>query len=317
MNAFLARIAAMEQEALRGLDLRIVQVNLGLRCNQSCRHCHLEAGPDRIECMRWETMERVRRACEQAQPELVDLTGGAPELNPDFRRFVASLSDDGHTVQSRTNLTVLLEDGMEDLPEFLASRRVRLVGSMPCYLEENVHRQRGSGVYGKSIEALRLLNAAGYGVDPALELSLVYNPGGPFLPPSQAELEEQYRAELGSRFGVRFTKLLTITNMPLGRFNAELRDADGEEKYMGLLQESFNPETVSGLMCRHQISIGWDGTLYDCDFNLAMNLPVDDEAPQHINDFDVGALRTRRIVTRDYCFGCTAGSGSSCGGALA
>ena len=317
MNAFLSKISAAQGGILRCIGLRIVQVNLGARCNQGCRHCHLAAGPDRTESMDWRTMELVRRACVQAHPEFVDLTGGAPELNPNFRRFVDELVEDGHVVQSRTNLTVLLEDGMENLPEFLASRRVRLVASLPCYLEENVRRQRGQEVYRKSIEALRRLNDRGYGSDPDLELSLVYNPVGPFLPPSQTELEAQYRAELESRFSVRFTKLLTITNMPLGRFNADLRDADGEEKYLGLLQDSFNPETVSELMCRHQVSIGWDGTLYDCDFNLAMNLPVDDEAPQHVETFDVEVLRNRRIVTRDYCFGCTAGSGSSCGGALA
>jgi radical SAM/Cys-rich protein len=247
---------------------------------------------------------------------LVDLTGGAPELNPHFRNFVLALRRGGHTVQVRTNLTVLLEPGMEDLPEFFRDQHIQLVASMPCYLEENVCAQRGKGVYEKSIAAIKRLNALGYGSNPELLLSLIYNPGGPFLPPPQSVLEEDYRRELGQRFQITFTHLLTITNMPLGRFRTDLIGKKEQESYMQLLRKSFNPRTVKGLMCCRQLSVGWDGTLYDCDFNLALGLPVNHGAPDHIMSFRPNELRTRRIVTGDHCFGCTAGAGSSCGGAL-
>jgi radical SAM/Cys-rich protein len=247
---------------------------------------------------------------------LIDLTGGAPELNPSFRQFVSALRKENLQVQVRTNLTVLLEPGMEDLPEFLRNHQIHLVASLPCYLEENVRAQRGEGVYGKSIEAIRRLNALGYGIKTHLPLSLVYNPGGPFLPPPQSALEKDYRRELGQRFGITFTHLLTITNMPLGRFHSELSLQKQEENYLQLLRKSFNLQTVEGLMCRYQISVGWDGTLYDCDFNLALKLPVDHGAPDHIQRFNPAELLTRRIVTGEHCFGCTAGYGSSCSGAL-
>jgi radical SAM/Cys-rich protein len=247
---------------------------------------------------------------------LVDLTGGAPELNPHFCRFVEHLRSDGFAVQVRTNLTVLLEPGMEDLPEFFRSRDVQLVASLPCYTEENVRAQRGPGVYEQSVAALRRLNALGYGAEERRILNLVYNPGGAFLPGPQADLEADYRRELDARFGIRFTHLLTITNMPLGRFRDALR-RDGQEKEYGeLLRAAFNPKTLDGLMCRRQLSVGWDGTLYDCDFNLALRCPVDHGAPSHLRQFDPDALARRRIVTGDHCYGCTAGSGSSCAGAL-
>ena len=205
---------------------------------------------------------------------------------------------------------------MEEMPEFFQEHQVQLVASLPCYLEENVCAQRGKGVYEKSIAAIRRLNALGYGSDPDLPLHVVYNPGGPFLPPPQSALEENYRRELGNRFGITFTRLLTITNMPLGRFRMHLSHLGQERNYLTLLRKSFNPDTLSGLMCRYQISIGWDGTLYDCDFNLALGLPVNHGAPDHIKSFRVADLKARRIVTGEHCFGCTAGAGSSCGGAL-
>jgi radical SAM/Cys-rich protein len=214
------------------------------------------------------------------------------------------------------NLTVLLEPGMEEIPELFRDHKIRLVASMPCYLEENVCAQRGKGAYEKSIEAIKRLNALGYGSNPDLPLNLVYNPAGAFLPPSQSALEEDYRRELGNRFGITFTRLLTITNMPLGRFRMQLHHQKQEGNYIELLRKSFNPQTVEGLMCRHQLSVGWEGTLYDCDFNLALRLPVDHGAPDHIISFDLIDLTKRRIVTGDHCFGCTAGSGSSCSGAL-
>jgi radical SAM/Cys-rich protein len=246
----------------------------------------------------------------------VDLTGGAPELNPHFRRFVGALCHEGHTVQVRTNLTVLQEPGMEEMPEFFRENWVHLVASLPCYLKENVCAQRGERVYEKSIAAIRRLNALGYGFHPDLPLNLVYNPGGPFLPPPQSALEEDYRQELGNRFGITFTRLLTITNMPLGRFQIELDRKNQKQYYLQLLRRSFNPKTMDGLMCRYQISIGWDGTLYDCDFNMALRLPVNHGAPDHIRSFRREDLVKRRIVTGEHCFGCTAGAGSSCGGAL-
>lgn len=316
MNDFEKKVANTEADGLHSVRIEILQVNLGLRCNQRCVHCHLEASPDRAEIMDWTTMQLVLEAARSAQAQLVDLTGGAPELNPHFCRFVKALRKEKHQVQVRTNLTVLLEPGMEKVPQLFRDHEIRLVASMPCYLEENVCAQRGKGAYEKSIEAIKQLNALGYGSNPDLPLNLVYNPGGAFLPSSQSTLEEDYRRELGSRFGITFTRLLTITNMPLGRFRMQLQRQKQERNYIELLRKSFNPQTVEGLMCRHQLSVGWDGILYDCDFNLALRLPVDHGAPDHITSFDLIDLTKRRIVTGDHCFGCTAGSGSSCGGAL-
>jgi len=316
MNDFEKQTAENSGDGLRSLKIGTLQVNLGLQCNQKCAHCHLQASPSREETMDWTTMQLVLEAAKSARCQLVDLTGGAPELHPDFCRFVAALRQEGHPVQVRTNLTVLLEPGMEELPEFFRESQVQLVASMPCYLEENVCVQRGKGVYEKSIAALKRLNVLGYGSNPELPLNLVYNPGGPFLPPPQPVLEEDYRRELSRRFGITFTHLLTITNMPLGRFRVELIRKKEEGNYLLLLRKSFNPQTVEGLMCRHQLSVGWDGTLYDCDFNLALGLPVNHGAPDHIQSFRPEDLRMRRIVTGEHCFGCTAGSGSSCGGAL-
>jgi radical SAM/Cys-rich protein len=316
MNSFEKAIEPISGQGLYSQGVDILQVNLGPRCNQQCAHCHLEASPQRMEGMEWPTMEWVLRVARDVRCQLVDLTGGAPELNPQFRSFVESLCQEGVRVQVRTNLTVLREPGMEDLPEFYRDHRIQLVASLPCYLEENVCAQRGSGAYGKSIAAIQGLNALGYGSSPDLLLNLVYNPGGPFLPPPQSALENDYRRELQARFGITFTRLLTIANMPLGRFRQELRRTNQEKPYLEMLRSSFNPETVGNLMCRHQLSIAWDGRLYDCDFNLALGLPVNHGAPDHIRLFQLENLAHRRIVTGDHCFGCTAGSGSSCGGAL-
>lgn len=317
MNRFERAVGPSAAEGLSGLGIGTVQVNVGLRCNQCCAHCHVGASPQRKEVMTWATMEAVLKVVRAARPRLVDITGGAPEMNPNLRRFITALGPEVPAVRMRTNFTALLEPGNEKLPEFLRERRVELVGSMPCYLEENVAAQRGAGVYEKSVAAIRHLNSLGYGRDPELLLDLVYNPGGPFLPPAQEELEADYRRELGERFGIVFTRLLTIANMPIGRFLAKLRGENGEAGYRRLLEGAFNPQTVAGLMCRHQISVGWEGTLYDCDFNLALGLPVDHGAPSRLKEFDAEALSRRRIVTGEHCFGCTAGQGSSCGGALA
>ncbi len=316
MNDFEKRVKAVAGDALCSLDVEILQVNLGLKCNQECHHCHLEASSQRQEMMDWRTMEWVLEAAREARCQLVDLTGGAPELNPHFRRFSRTLRERSYPVQVRTNLTALLEPGFEDLADFFRDHQIQLVASMPCYLEENVRAPRGKGVYAKSIAALQRLNALGYGRQSDLPLNLVYNPGGPFLPPSQGGLEDDYRRELRERFGIFFTRLLTITNMPLGRFQKELRRHQQEQQYLQLLRTSFNPQTIPGLMCRHQLSVGWDGTLYDCDFNLALGLPVNHGAPDNIRSFRAPDLRSRRIVTGEHCFACTAGSGSSCRGAL-
>jgi radical SAM/Cys-rich protein len=313
---FEQQIAGITGGGLYSHQIEILQINLGLRCNQQCVHCHLNASPSRKEMMDWPVMKRVFEAAGNSFCRLVDLTGGAPELNPSFCRFVEALRMEGHSVQVRTNLTVLLEPGMEKMPKFYRRHKIQLVASLPCYLEENVCAQRGKGVYEKSITALKQLNTLGYGIDPDLPLNLVYNPGGPFLPPLQTSLEKDYRSELGRRFGITFTHLLTITNMPLGRFQMDLYQKGQENNYLDLLRKSFNPETLAGLMCRHQISVGWDGRLYDCDFNLALGLPVNHGAPDHIESFRVSDLNLRRIVTGEHCFGCTAGAGSSCRGAL-
>ena len=293
-----------------------LQVNLGLKCNQQCLHCHLESSPEREEVMEWPVMELILKAVEISRCRLVDLTGGAPELNPFFRRFVRALREEGCLVQVRTNLTVLLAPGMQDLPGFFKDREVQLVASLPCYTEANVCAQRGQGVFKPSIEAIKRLNALGYGLEASLPLNLVYNPGGPFLPSPQLALEEDYRLELAERFGIVFTHLLTITNMPLGRFQKELIRQGQMGSYMRLLRESFNSATVPGLMCRRQVSIGWDGTLYDCDFNLALGLPVNHGAPDHIRSFMPAEFQNRRIMVGEHCFGCTAGAGSSCGGSI-
>jgi radical SAM/Cys-rich protein len=316
MNAFEEIIARYGYDGLQSEEIGTMQVNLGLKCNQQCMHCHVEAGPSRTETMGWPIMEMVLEAAARVRPRRVDLTGGAPELNPYFRRFVEGLCRKGLSVQVRTNLTVLLEPGMEDLPEFFREHRVQLVASLPCYTEENVRSQRGPGVYEKSVVVITGLNGLGYGVDPSLTLNLVYNPGGPFLPSPQADLEVDYRRELAGRFGLSFTHLLTITNMALGRFHEELIREHQDDAYARLLRSSFNPETVPGLMCRHQVNISWDGTIYDCDFNLALGVPVNHGAPDHLERFDAQALRERQIMTGEHCFGCTAGAGSSCAGSI-
>lgn len=315
-SAFEQRVEDATGQPLKSETIDCLQVNLGLMCNMSCAHCHVEAAPGRTEIMEWSTMQAILAVLREMPCKLVDLTGGAPEMNPHFRAFVTALRLAGLPVQVRTNLTILAEPGMEDMPEFLHDYQVQLVASMPCYLEQNVRAQRGAGAYEKSVEVIKRLNVLGYGIDPELILNLVYNPAGPTLPPDQASLEADYRQALEGQFGVKFTQLLTITNAPIGRFKKELVRKNEERDYLNLLRNSFNPATLDGLMCRTQLSIGWDGTLFDCDFNLALGLAIDHGAPSHLSCFDKDALLHRRIVTGDHCFACTAGHGSSCGGAL-
>jgi len=317
MNAFEKIMESLIHSPLRSSSIDILQVNVGLRCNQQCAHCHLAASPTRREEMDRPTLDLISNAADEIKPQRVDITGGAPELNPCLKPFIHDLHQSGHSVQVRTNLTVMLEPGMEDMPEFYRDHHVQLVASLPCYLEQNVDRQRGEGTYEKSIEVIRRLNRLGYGIQDSLGLNLVYNPVEPVLPPPQSSLEADYKRELKDRFGIMFARLLTIANMPIGRYGERLRRENKLAAYRQVLKDAFNPCTVEELMCRRQISVGWDGTLYDCDFNLALHLPINHGAPHHIRAFEPSCLVSRRIVTGEHCFGCTAGQGSSCGGALA
>ncbi len=296
--------------------LRVIQANIGLKCNLICRHCHVNSSPRRTESMDWETMESILRLARAAGDVTVDITGGAPEMNPNFRRLVSAARAQGSDVIVRTNLTILLEPGYEDMPGFLRDQEVQLVASLPCYQEENVDKQRGEGVYQDSIEVIQRLNELGYGKYPNLILNLVYNPGGPVLPPNQRDLESEYKRELRERFGIEFTALHTITNVPIGRFRGDLRRSKELDEYHDVLQSAFNPDTVEALMCRHQISVGWDGTIFDCDFNLALRWPADGISEPNIRTADLQSLVNRRIITGGHCYACTAGAGSSCGGAL-
>ncbi len=301
-------------QPLRATGISTVQVNVGFKCNQACTHCHIRASPDRAEMMGRGTMEEILNVAAGIRPRLVDITGGAPEYNPNMAWLVQSLKDDGHQVQVRTNLTVLEEKEMERTMSFYRDSGVKLVASLPCFYRPEVDSVRGDGVFDKSIRVLQRLNGLGYGKDRDLVLDLVFNPEADFLPGEQKALQTRYRDILGTDFGIVFNDLLTIANMPVGRFRDWLQQKGALEKYNELLRSSYNPRTVDHLMCRSQIDIGPDGMLYDCDFNLASGLPV--EGRHHITDFDLDALVGRRIVTGDHCFGCTAGQGSSCGGAL-
>lgn len=298
--------------------LTTLQVNLGYKCNLSCTHCHVAAGPTRTELMDENTIQLLLEFMRAQEITTLDLTGGAPEMNPHFRTLVRQARAMGVTVIDRCNLTILLEPGQEDLVAFLAENQVEVVASLPCYLEENVDKQRGKGVYEKSIDALKLLNAAGYGLGQGLSLSLVYNPGGPHLPPSQASLEEAYKKELDERFGIRFDSLFTITNMPISRFGSVLLSKGQFYDYMGLLKSSYSESNLQNVMCRSLISIDWQGFVFDCDFNQMLDLPlIAREKPRtHLADLLKEDLLGKPIKVADHCYGCTAGQGSSCGGAL-
>jgi len=315
-RSFDERLRAHGLGALRRSRLSELQVNVGRRCNQACNHCHVDAGPKRPEVMTWDTMERILDWSRAAGIAAADITGGAPEINPHFRRFVDGFLALGAQVTSRCNLTVLLEPGQEDLASWYAQRRIRLVCSLPCYTPKNVDAQRGDGVFEKSIEALRRLNAAGYGRDAALALDLVYNPGGAFLPGAQEKLEADYKQRLHEDYGIVFSRLRTLTNLPINRFAHFLERTGQYQSYMQLLEDNFNAATVPGLMCRHLLSVDWRGFVYDCDFNQMLDLPLADGAPRRLWDIRVEELTDQPIAVDSHCFGCTAGAGSSCGGAL-
>ncbi|HLA10987.1 MAG TPA: arsenosugar biosynthesis radical SAM (seleno)protein ArsS [Pyrinomonadaceae bacterium] len=312
-----------EKLAAHGMELRAaavdtLQVNVGKLCNQVCKHCHVDAGPGRTEIMTRETAEQVIAVVQKFRISTVDITGGAPELNPSFRYVVTKARALGAHVIVRHNLTVMFEPDQEDLPGFFRDHSVEVVSSLPYFLEEQTDAQRGRGVFEKSIEALRRLNAVGCGIEGSgLILDLVYNPVGAFLPPPQTSIEADFKRELATRYGISFNYLYTITNMPIRRFLDFLRRSGNEERYMRKLVEAFNPGTVQGLMCRTMVSVDWTGRLYDCDFNQMLELGVAPELPETIADFDPENFARRRIMTGPHCFGCTAGSGSSCGGAVA
>lgn len=293
-----------------------LQINLGYRCNQACEHCHVEAGPKRTEEMTWETMEKVLTWAKKAKITAVDLTGGAPEMNPHFKRFVSAFLDMGAQVTSRCNLTILMEPGYEDFAQWYANNKVRIVASMPCYTKDNVDKQRGKGVFGKSIDALVELNRLGYGIKADLPMTLVYNPGGPFLPPAQETLQAEYKQKLMDDFGITFTNLLTITNLPIKRFEHYLARTNQLDEYLTLLVDNFNPMTTETLMCRHLISVDWQGYVYDCDFNQMLEMPLSGKPKQALWEIDAADLFEEDIAVGKHCYGCTAGAGSSCGGAL-
>jgi radical SAM/Cys-rich protein len=302
---------------LKANGIEVLQVNVGKLCNQTCRHCHVDAGPDRREVMTRETMQACLDVLDRARIPVLDITGGAPEMNPHFRWFVGEARSRGRYVIDRCNLTILLAPGFHDLPSFLANHNVEIVASLPCYMPANTDAQRGEGVFEKSIRALQQLNAVGYGrAGSGLVLTLVYNPLGPALPPHQPALDAAYRKELRARYGVEFMRLHTITNMPISRFLDDLLRTGQYETYMQRLIEAYNPATVAGVMCRTMVSVGWDGRLYDCDFNQMLGLELEPGLPRHIRDFDAARLERRRIVTGQHCYGCTAGAGSGCQGAV-
>ncbi len=316
IRRFDATLAGADRGPLRATGIEVFQINVGKLCNQTCRHCHVDAGPDRGEVMTQETAGLCMAALARTGIPTVDITGGAPELNPVFRYLVEESVRLGRRVMDRCNLSVLLLPAQSDLAGFLARYRVEVVASLPSVVPSQTDAQRGGGVFERSIEALRLLNSLGYGIPGSgLVLTLVTNPVGAFLPPAQASQEKYFRDRLARDHGVVFNALHTITNMPISRFLEFLLETGNYERYMRRLVDAFNPAAAAGVMCRYTLSVGWDGRLYDCDFNQMLDLPIGHGAPAHIRDFDPGALARRRVVTGNHCYGCTAGAGSSCGGA--
>ncbi|HEX4575042.1 MAG TPA: arsenosugar biosynthesis radical SAM (seleno)protein ArsS [Gemmatimonadales bacterium] len=302
---------------LRPTKIEILQLNVGKRCNQTCRHCHVDAGPERTEVMSRPVLEACLAFLARSGIPKLDITGGAPELHPDFREIVARGAALGTHVMHRCNLTAILLPNYADIPELLAARRVEVIASLPYYQARETDAQRGDGVFAESLAGLRRLNALGYGRGAGLVLNLVTNPVGTFLPGNQAALERDWKHELKRRYDITFDHLYTITNMPISRFLAFLEERGRTEQYVTLLANAYNPGAAAGVMCRNTLSVGWDGTLYDCDFNQMLDLPVSARVPRNIFDADLALLEDRAIATGPHCYGCTAGAGSSCGGAVA
>lgn len=316
MHATLPLLQQTDFPPLRRNRLETLQVNLGYRCNQACLHCHVNAGPTRRESMDAENIALVLDFMRTAGVRVLDLTGGAPELNPHFRRLVTAARELGVQVVDRCNLTILEEPGQEDLAEFLATQQVEVIASLPCYLQENVDRQRGTGVYAASLRGLRRLNALGYGrADSGLLLHLMYNPSGPMLPPAQHALEGDYRRELRARAGVEFNRLYVLANMPIQRFGSTLVSRGEFRDYMALLRGAHRAENLAGVMCRSLLSIDWQGQVYDCDFNQMLGVGLGGRR-RHLRELIGAALEGTAIAVADHCYGCTAGQGASCGGAL-
>lgn len=318
LATFRTRLAENDAWPLFRKQLAALQINVGKVCNQTCSHCHVDAGPDRRESMTYETARQVIDFLSRSEVKTLDITGGAPEMNPHFRMLVQEARGLDRQVIDRCNLTILLASGFTDLPEFLAEHQVSVIASLPCYLEENCDAQRGSGVFVKSIEAIRKLNRLGYAQPNShLKLDLVYNPTGLGLPPEQNQLELTYKSELAERYGIQFNNLLTITNMPVSRFLDELLRRGKYEEYLEKLVQGFNPSTIDSLMCRSLLSVDWNGYIYDCDFNQMLDLAiVHGECRVHISQLTDDLLADREIRTANHCYGCTAGCGSSCGGSL-
>jgi len=320
MHATLPRLEVSEFPAIRRKKLETLQVNLGYKCNQTCVHCHVNAGPTRTEMMSRETVFEVIAFLKAAGLGALDVTGGAPELNPHFRMLVAAARELGVKVMDRCNLTILEQPGQEDLAQFLTDHEVEIVASLPCYLEDNVDRQRGKGVFETSIRCLQTLNRYGYGqAGSGLTLDLVYNPQGPALPPAQVALERDYRKQLSERYGIAFNRLYVLTNMPIQRFGSMLISKGQFEHYMDLLKNAYQPQNLDTVMCRNLLSVDWRGYVYDCDFNQMLGLPLawKGKARTHLRELIGNELAGNAIIVKDHCYGCTAGQGSSCGGALA
>jgi radical SAM/Cys-rich protein len=301
---------------LQASGISIFQVNVGKMCNQVCRHCHVDAGPDRKEIMTRKTMQQCLEALAATAISTVDITGGAPEMNPDFRWFVEEISKLGRKIMVRCNLTILVANPKyNDLPEFFKQHQVDVVSSLPYFSASRTDAQRGEGVFEKSVKALQMLNAVGYGQeDSGLKLDLVFNPSGAFLPGSQSSLEKEFKRRLKNSYNIDFNNLFAITNLPVSRFLEYLLESKNYEGYMEKLVTGFNPVAAENVMCRNTISVGWDGSLYDCDFNQMLDLKVELKMPRHIQDFNFEKLSTRNIILNQHCYGCTAGAGSSCGG---
>ncbi len=317
--SFATTLSNHEISSISPLETKILQLNLGYMCNQTCKHCHVDAGPDRKEIMTREVMNDVLSVLREHSFQTLDLTGGAPEMNPDFRWFVEQASQLVPHIIVRCNLTIInANPKYYDLPEFFKQHNINVVSSLPFYQKKRTDRQRGNGVFDRSIDALQRLNGVGYGTnDSNLQLDLVYNPMGAFLPGDQATLEQDFKKELQETFDISFNNLLVITNLPISRFLEFLLASGNYDTYMTKLVQAFNPAAAAGVMCRDTLSVGWDGALYDCDFNQMLELPVATTSSRNIRDFDAEALLNRRIVTANHCYGCTAGAGSSCGGQTA
>jgi radical SAM/Cys-rich protein len=317
--SFTSKLSESNLFPLKVKQIDTLQINLGKMCNQVCEHCHVDAGPNRKEIMDKETMEHCLEVAKNTQIKTIDLTGGAPEMNPNFRWFVSELYKLNKHIIVRCNLTIIVANKKyHDLPLFFRDHKIEVISSLPCYTEANTDKQRGEGVFAKSLKALHMLNEVGFGKENSgLILNFVYNPGGASLPPSQEALKADYKVRMKADFNIEFNDLYTITNIPISRFLDFLIKAGRHEEYMHKLIDSYNPHAAENVMCRNIISVGWDGYLYDCDFNQMLELKIDKQNSQHISEFNMDKLSERSIIVNQHCFGCTAGSGSSCGGAIA